>query len=156
MFYKRKLDALGERVAGGSFACHSLTRASRCEVTRGDSRAWYERFLFVLIKQVAVSAGSPEWGVRWTLLETGWVFLNSLVYKQLPAPTRRAQSLVFGDGQLSVTRSVRLSPLCRPSPQFSTDCSQETSGCKHAQPFLCFCICIFMHYFKPTNKCKQK
>lgn len=60
VFYKRKFDVLGERMAGGSFVCHSLTCASRCEVTCGDSHAWRERFLFVLIKQVAVSVGSQE------------------------------------------------------------------------------------------------
>ena len=36
VFYKKKFDVLCERMAGGSFLCHSLTCASGCEVTCGD------------------------------------------------------------------------------------------------------------------------
>lgn len=56
-FYKKKFDVLCEEMAGGSFLCHSLTRASRCEVTCGDRVTLGTGNFFCLDK-----AGSPFCG----------------------------------------------------------------------------------------------
>lgn len=60
--YKKRFDVLCERMAGGSFLCHSLTCASRCEVTCGDRVMLSASDFFCLDKTGSLSMGSQEPG----------------------------------------------------------------------------------------------
>lgn len=60
VFYKRRLDVLCESLAGGSFPCHPVTRASRCEVTCGERVTLGAGAFFCVDKTGSLSVESQE------------------------------------------------------------------------------------------------
>lgn len=89
MLCKKKLDVLREMMAGGSFLCHSLTRARRCEVTGADRVTLGASDAFGLGEP-----GSPFCGESGVGAEAGLSGKKMChhVCEEPPAPTSRAQS----------------------------------------------------------------
>lgn len=97
VFYKRRFDVLCERMACGSFLCHSLTCASRCEVTCGDRVTLGASTCFCADKTGSLSVESQERGHG--LASSGrkdvspHAFLEARVWREPPPPASCAREL---------------------------------------------------------------
>lgn len=125
VFYKKKCDVLCERMAGGSFLCHSLTCTGWYEVTCGDRVPLGSSDFFCLDKTGSPFCGeSGAGGINRSLLEErmclcvrfqmGWCGANRLCQPGLHV------SLTLDDWQLS--QDLAVAPPLEPDSSHSHFC----------------------------------